>query len=141
MVKKLLLAAPLCAVACGHQSLIRPAEPLPAQSETTTATPPAAPADLSRTLTLAVPTTTSAMIIDGNADETDWQDAVRTGGFIDDVTHNEARPFSEVLFLADAGHLYFLFYAADQKIQLPASPLADQPLEANDHFDLFIRSV
>lgn len=74
---------------------------------------------------LVVPKTTSALKIDGELGESDWNNRALRHGFTS--TNGEAsRPFSEVRWLHDAKNLYVGLYAADENIQ------------SHDFFDLTV---
>lgn len=65
---------------------------------------------------LNVPHTRVAIHIDGELDEDDWRSAARTGAFLD-AHGGEARPFSDIRFLADDAAIYAVLYAADDDIR------------------------
>jgi hypothetical protein len=55
------------------------------------------------------------IVCDGELDELAWQDAVRTGPFVDAKGGN-AVPYSDARFLVRGDSLYVALYAADQNI-------------------------
>ncbi len=109
-----MLAGSLAAVLLGgcHE---RPQERKASGSSVPASRPPAAAPTATETK-LRVPRIAAAPKLDGELTDDAWHADVRTHAFVD-AGGQEARPFSEAHFLADAGTLYLGLYAADQDIE------------------------
>ncbi len=76
-----------------------------------------------------VPLATTAITIDGELSEPDWNRLGDPAAFLAVGARAEARPYSQIRLLADATRLYIGLYAADQDIR------------ATDRFELVLGSV
>lgn len=84
--------------------------------------------------TLRVPRAHGVVVCDGELEEVAWHDAVVSGAFTDDASHEAARPYSEARLLYDDHAINLVLYAADEDLQVPRRVSHDHDLGAFDHF-------